>query len=170
MVASMAIMNMEAITDAMTSGRFDCEEADMAEINMPHRRSRQGSRDLLDVLTEEFRELRPGASCPAGTLVELYGAIHRLEQPRSALCLSGGGIRSACFALGVMQALARHQLLFSFDYLSTVSGGGYIGSWLSAWRHHAQDDQAVQAGLAARSVDPPDEPPNCRGCGPAAIF
>ena len=41
---------------------------------------RQGSRDLLDVLTEEFRELRPGASCPAGTLVELYGAIHQLEQ------------------------------------------------------------------------------------------
>src|SRR6266446_276302 len=131
---------------------------------------RQGSRDLLDVLTEEFRELRPGAGCPAGTLVELYGAIHQLEQPRSALCLSGGGIRSACFALGVMQALARHRLLFSFDYLSTVSGGGYIGSWLSAWRHHAQDDEAVRAALVARTVDPPDEPAQLQGLRASSNF
>ncbi|OJW29595.1 MAG: hypothetical protein BGO51_11160 [Rhodospirillales bacterium 69-11] len=48
----------------------------------------------------------------------------------SALCLSGGGIRSAAFSLGVLQALASHRLLERFDYLSTVSGGGYIGSWL----------------------------------------
>ena len=74
------------------------------------------------------------------------------DEDRWALCLSGGGIRSASFALGVLQALARYQaaprarvgrplpeppeserLLTQFDYLSTVSGGGYIGSWLSAW-------------------------------------
>lgn len=51
----------------------------------------------------------------------------------SALCISGGGIRSASFATGVLQALARADLLKRFDYLSTVSGGGYIGtsvSWL----------------------------------------
>ena len=47
------------------------------------------------------------------------------------LALSGGGIRSATFALGVMQALAHHDLLKRFDYLSTVSGGGYIGSAVS---------------------------------------
>ena len=50
----------------------------------------------------------------------------------TALCLSGGGIRSATFALGVLQGLAEHDLLDDFHYLSTVSGGGYIGSWLSA--------------------------------------
>ena len=50
----------------------------------------------------------------------------------SALCLSGGGIRSATFSLGGLQALDRLDLLRSFDYLSTVSGGGYIGSWLTA--------------------------------------
>src|SRR5580693_1291495 len=55
-------------------------------------------------------------------------------KPRSALCFSGGGIRSATFCLGVMQGLSHHSLLQEFDYLSTVSGGGYIGSWLSAWR------------------------------------
>ena len=53
---------------------------------------------------------------------------HRL----SGLALSGGGIRSATFNLGVLQALNRFRVL-GFDYLSTVSGGGYIGGWWSAW-------------------------------------
>ena len=46
------------------------------------------------------------------------------------ICISGGGIRSATFALGVLQGLAKKGLLQSADYVSTVSGGGYIGSWL----------------------------------------
>jgi len=50
----------------------------------------------------------------------------------TGLALSGGGIRSATFSLGVLIALARRDLLPQFDYLSTVSGGGYIGSFLSA--------------------------------------
>ena len=53
----------------------------------------------------------------------------------TGLALSGGGIRSATFALGVLQALAHHDLLRRFDYLSTVSGGGYIGTsltWLTS--------------------------------------
>lgn len=48
------------------------------------------------------------------------------------LALSGGGIRSATFSLGVVQALAQHGLLKYVDYLSTVSGGGYIGACLSS--------------------------------------
>src|ERR1043165_3371519 len=47
------------------------------------------------------------------------------------LCLSGGGIRSACFNLGVLQAAAECGILSRIDYLSTVSGGGYIGGCLS---------------------------------------
>src|SRR5207244_3082683 len=43
---------------------------------------------------------------------------------------SGGGIRSATFNLGVAQGLAERKLWRHVDYLSTVSGGGYIGSWL----------------------------------------
>jgi hypothetical protein len=46
------------------------------------------------------------------------------------LALSGGGIRSATFNLGVLQALARARVLRQVDYLSTVSGGGYIGGFL----------------------------------------
>jgi hypothetical protein len=61
-----------------------------------------------------------------------YGS-RMLELGQSALCLSGGGIRSAAFALGVVQALARKGLLPHFQYLSTVSGGGYFGAFLSRW-------------------------------------
>lgn len=50
----------------------------------------------------------------------------------TALCLSGGGVRSAAFCLGILQALARKRLLNDFDYLSTVSGGGFAGGWLLA--------------------------------------
>lgn len=52
------------------------------------------------------------------------------------LAFSGGGIRSATFNLGILQGLAQLGLLRKFDYLSTVSGGGYIGSWLMAWMQH----------------------------------
>ena len=51
--------------------------------------------------------------------------------PLTALALSGGGIRSAAFALGVMQKFAAADYLRLFDYLSTVSGGGFIGSSLT---------------------------------------
>lgn len=55
----------------------------------------------------------------------------------TGLAFSGGGIRSATFNLGVIQALAELRLLRKFDYVSTVSGGGYIGSWLTAWMSHS---------------------------------
>jgi hypothetical protein len=46
------------------------------------------------------------------------------------IAVSGGGIRSATFALGVFQGLAHLKRLKHVDYLSTVSGGGYFGSFL----------------------------------------
>ncbi|MGI3899923.1 MAG: patatin-like phospholipase family protein [Janthinobacterium lividum] len=65
----------------------------------------------------------------------------------NALCLSGGGIRSAAFGLGVIQALAEVGLLKRFHYLSTVSGGGYIGGWLTrliaSKKEELPPDQAV---------------------------
>ncbi len=50
------------------------------------------------------------------------------------LALSGGGIRSATYNLGLVQGLNRLELLGAFDYVSTVSGGGYLGGFWSAWR------------------------------------
>lgn len=93
-------------------------------------------------------------------LAALNTLIHGKEQ--SALCLSGGGIRSGTFALGLLQGLARHGLLGQFDYLSTVSGGGYIGSWLTAWIHrHPRGLAGVTRDLAygqVKKVDPDPEP------------
>jgi hypothetical protein len=48
------------------------------------------------------------------------------------LSLSGGGIRSSAFCLGVLQALDAHRLIEKIDYLSSVSGGGYIATSMTA--------------------------------------
>jgi hypothetical protein len=49
------------------------------------------------------------------------------------LALSGGGIRSAAFSLGVVHALGHRGVMPFIDYLSTVSGGGYAGAFLSSY-------------------------------------
>lgn len=49
----------------------------------------------------------------------------------AGLALSGGGIRSASFCLGVLQALHRYKRLKYFDFMSSVSGGGYAASALT---------------------------------------
>jgi hypothetical protein len=65
----------------------------------------------------------------------------------SALAISGGGIRSASFALGVIQTFLNERpgntpadssetCFDRFVYMSTVSGGGYIGSAVSWLKHH----------------------------------
>lgn len=90
------------------------------------------------VLAGEYAALRPSApGTEPGDVRGLARRIHREAEPLSALCISGGGIRSATFALGAIQGLAERGLLQRFDYLSTVSGGGYIGSWLVAWASRA---------------------------------
>ncbi len=90
-----------------------------------------------DILAAEYKALRPDAGFESGDEKDLIARMHRDPQPLTALCISGGGIRSATFALGVIQGLAERGLLPRFDYLSTVSGGGYIGGWLTAWAHRA---------------------------------
>jgi hypothetical protein len=69
----------------------------------------------------------------------------RIEKGRASagLALSGGGIRSASFGLGVLQAFLENHVLEKIDYLSTVSGGGYIGAaltWLRKWHAGADGD------------------------------
>lgn len=115
---------------------------------------------LCEVLEEEYISLHgdlpddyPSDKDAETRLAAICRLIHQLPQKRTAICFSGGGIRSATFGLGVLQGLARHRLLEKFDYLSTVSGGGYIGGWLSAWIHR-QGLAEVQDALrtAPRSV------------------
>lgn len=76
----------------------------------------------------------------------------------TALCLSGGGIRSATFALGVLQGLAANGRLTQFHYLSLVSGGGYIGSWLSSWIRRAGSIAHVQQALSLSRSSGSDDP------------
>jgi glycerophosphoryl diester phosphodiesterase len=97
-------------------------------------------------------------------------AVHRAHRPRPVsrldmpirralnmdllgLAFSGGGIRSATFNLGVLQALSKAGLLRHCDYLSTVSGGGYIGSWLAAW---IRRESVARAAIDAAAPAPHD--------------
>jgi hypothetical protein len=105
--------------------------------------------NLAQVLWEERMALarappsEDASSAQPNNIAEIYRRLN--EDNHWALCLSGGGIRSAAFALGIIQRFAAQPIapkcntddagsaLQQFEYLSTVSGGGYIGSWLSAW-------------------------------------
>lgn len=101
------------------------------------------------VLEQEFEALRGPLS--ADQRENIPRAIHQHPNPTSAVCLSGGGVRSATFALGVLQGLSHLGVLGKFDYLSTVSGGGYIGGWLSAWLLRSGPDGRDRA---LRALDP----------------
>jgi hypothetical protein len=106
----------------------------------------------------------------------LYADPTQAPKARWGLAFSGGGIRSATFNLGVLQALAKakfavpneadyipksgNPLLARFDFLSTVSGGGYVGSFYSALfrtRGGENSTPALKADLAykALQIDPP---------------
>ncbi|QOY95047.1 hypothetical protein IM543_03895 [Massilia sp. UMI-21] len=101
-----------------------------------------------DVFRDELRLLRPepDAALDAG----LPSRAHKAGLV--GLALSGGGVRSATFGLGVLQALAANGLLRHLDYLSTVSGGGFIGGWLSKCIHEQGGDvRKVEEMLAQGS-------------------
>jgi hypothetical protein len=96
---------------------------------------------------------RRAARVDSELVKEFYRWVHDRKVGRSALCFSGGGIRSATFGLGIVQGLAHHKMLGAFDFLSTVSGGGYLGSWLSAWIHRVGLDK-VEEELRRRPEQP----------------
>jgi hypothetical protein len=121
--------------------------------------------DLDAIFAEELESIRTGGVRDTTKQNSARGSEARAQRGETpeglckppsngdlwALCLSGGGIRSATFALGLLQGLARAGLLERFDYLSTVSGGGYIGSWLSSWiQRHPGGRAKVIAELAGR--------------------
>jgi len=82
----------------------------------------------------EGSQPKPVVQSPVGAkpAEDQPGEERRLLDDLTGLALSGGGIRAATFSLGVLQALDRYGIINRLDYLSTVSGGGYIGSSLSA--------------------------------------
>lgn len=112
---------------------------------------------LLDTLDRERDEVRKCESLDEPNLAEYRKLLEKCaaaETPLknilhaanlSAICFSGGGIRSASFGLGVLTGLAElsvdgvspdnEGVLKEIDYVSTVSGGGYLGSWFTGWIH-----------------------------------
>ncbi|WP_372366902.1 hypothetical protein [Candidatus Uabimicrobium sp. HlEnr_7] len=81
------------------------------------------------------------------------------EKPAIGLAFSGGGIRSASFNLGILQVLEFSKNLYEIDYLSTVSGGSYIGAWyVSRLSQHnsKKHDRNLPGGVLYSSNDPAD--------------
>ena len=133
----------------------------MNQARSPTASSEVKTSSFRNVLSAELKDVLPNLGLPADEIDDdtaLGLTFHALDHPATedlaALCLSGGGIRSASFGLGVLQGLACCGLLGRFHYLSTVSGGGYIGSWLSAWRS-IEDDSTVIGALKTVGREPP---------------
>jgi hypothetical protein len=109
---------------------------------MRNQAGNDGAVGFAQVLCEELeaidqaRKIRntqvPMKPCGGADLEGAYRAAH--DRHLLGLAVSGGGIRSATVNLGVLQALAKKGVLpWWVDYLSTVSGGGYLGGWLISW-------------------------------------
>jgi hypothetical protein len=89
---------------------------------------RQFEEEVFPAELEEIRRRREELGLDASGLA----ASPSVDLGLLGIAFSGGGIRSSTFCLGVLEATANAGLLKRADYLSTVSGGGYIGSCLSS--------------------------------------
>lgn len=72
-------------------------------------------------------------SAPTGSQWERYveerEGMQSQGAPARCLALSGGGMRSAFYAIGVMKAFSSKRSLDTFDIISSVSGGSYASAW-----------------------------------------
>ena len=116
---------------------FDILDAAKRDFNAPEREKRRCIEALEELLLN--RQMRQTMIEGEYEWIEkkrgLWGDEGRGHPSEDAfgIAFSGGGIRSATFNLGLLQSLQRYGLYRHADYLSTVSGGGYIGSsatWL----------------------------------------
>src|SRR4051794_18878921 len=86
-----------------------------------------------EVFPQELAEVASRrANCTEGRNVNALHNTFTTDNNLVGPACSGGGIRSASFCLGVIQYLITQKLFPKIDYISTVSGGGYIGSCISA--------------------------------------
>ena len=103
----------------------------------------------------EFKHIVKSREVRLGSVGSLTSSGPDAGQGLIGLSLSGGGIRSATFGLGVIQALADRNLLRYCDYLSTVSGGGYIGGALTWFLSRRSGQQFCVTGQTLpHSTDP----------------
>lgn len=94
---------------------------------------------------------------PPADLAAQSAAQRAQEELRTGLALSGGGIRSAAFSLGVLQALDARNGFHRIDFLSTVSGGGYAGAALVAGQFREKGRFPFSTrGAEGRDLEPTD--------------
>src|SRR5215813_1141234 len=79
-----------------------------------------------EIFAAEYRDLY--SRCKAIKAPNEAGQEPGVANNLVGIALSGGGIRSSTLCLGVLQALNAAGVLKNVNYLSTVSGGGYIGT------------------------------------------
>jgi|GEM_PF-3477343 len=100
--------------------------------------------DVLKQELEELKQRREVAGIPEGSSSsnsENEKAPKEGAEPSDknavdknslvGLTLSGGGLRAATFSLGIIQSMRANGLLRYFDYITSVSGGGYAAGYLA---------------------------------------
>ena len=101
--------------------------------------------DALGAQTECKEEDRSERQFAVGNTME--PSVRFAPKDRVGLSFSGGGIRSATFNLGLLQGLDGLGVLRHIDYVSSVSGGGYISAWWTAWRTRQKQQDAPISDL-----------------------
>lgn len=86
---------------------------------------------IEDVIAEENKVLQERRAQMKAAGLDAADA-EKFTETKCGIALSGGGIRSATINLGFLKTLNIFSLLQKSDYLSTVSGGGYCGSYIQA--------------------------------------
>jgi hypothetical protein len=112
--------------------------------------ARKNKKILTDLYRDEYHQIRMKRERNTQVVRENDKVPSNLR----ALCLSGGGVRSASFNLGVLQALHKLEILTDMDYLSSVSGGTYISGWyMSHWDQIGGDNALFNpAGPQMRNI------------------
>mgnify|MGYP001172759720 CR=1 FL=1 len=128
---------------------------------LPHKPSQASASDTVpadvrkEMIAAETRDIRARRAHVSG--VESDEAGTEPVEDLVGLAISGGGIRSATFALGVLQGLTRKplpnayrergqesaDLLRDVDVMSTVSGGSYLGSFLSSFLNDSASNEHI---------------------------
>lgn len=77
-----------------------------------------------------------------------------IQENLVGIALSGGGVRSATINLGFLQVMNKLSLLKQADYVSSVSGGGYIGSYIhSKLRKNISADDPYKELFLKEDID-----------------
>lgn len=141
--------------------RFQTEATEYINKCFKRKESQQASANTFKTLfnkeVEEFKNEYPNLKFEIDSGPAEEPRVIECHEDLFGLALSGGGIRSATFNLGLLQGLNRVRLLEKVHYLATVSGGGYIGGFWSKWKKNNPLSTWVPDSYLSRA--PNESPP-----------